>query len=559
MANGALAAGTPLLYPLSGQRADAGREFRGVDLASEPDFELGNLRVSPSTREIFAPSGRELLEPRVMMVLTALAAAGGHTVSREALIDRCWDGLIVGDDAINRVIGRLRKLAAASGAFEIETITKVGYRLRESGAVRPSGAGQVEAAPAPPRKALLWPLLIVATIATLLIAAGLVWRSREEAARAEPGDMAAAELIENGRRAIQEHTPERQDQGIAMLREAVVLSPRSAEAWGALALGYVHTLTRHPHDRQPEVERQAEAAAARALALDPQEPMALAARARMLPLYGHWLQRERAELDALQAADGALKDDFRGRFLLMTGRMGEVLTIAERSAKEDPSALYPRVNRVQALWALGRVDEADRESQAMLRLFPGNYLAWFHRFYFLLYSGRLAEARAMADDRANWPVGIPPSEFEHARRMVDAVADPGSRAARDLLSEYDRLVPEGRGYMENAIRISAALGQTDRAFRQIETYLLTPDDELPDQRFPGQRNYGRPSDRLTELLFIPPVDRLHGDPRFLRLLARAGLVEYWRKSGTRPDFCNRLEVACRAAGIPPESRSVSAS
>lgn len=66
-----------------------------------------------------------------MQVLVAFAAANNRVLSRDALIARCWDGRIVGDDAINRVIGRLRKLALDEGSnsFSIETINKVGYRL----------------------------------------------------------------------------------------------------------------------------------------------------------------------------------------------------------------------------------------------------------------------------------------------------------------------------------------------------------------------------------------------------------------------------------------------
>jgi len=104
-----------------------------IDLAREPDLVLGAMTVRPSTREVETVSGREVLEPRVMQVLVALAQAGGAVVSRDELIARCWEGRIVGEDAINRAIGRLRRLAEAeAGAanFAIETIPRVGYRLR---------------------------------------------------------------------------------------------------------------------------------------------------------------------------------------------------------------------------------------------------------------------------------------------------------------------------------------------------------------------------------------------------------------------------------------------
>ncbi len=70
------------------------------------------------------------LEPRVIQVLVALARADGGVVSQSELIDACWSGRIVGEDAIYRCIVRLRALAAAlEGAFCIETIARVGYRL----------------------------------------------------------------------------------------------------------------------------------------------------------------------------------------------------------------------------------------------------------------------------------------------------------------------------------------------------------------------------------------------------------------------------------------------
>jgi len=77
------------------------------------------------------PHARETIEPRVMQVLVALARASGETVSRDELIDSCWEGRAVSEDAIHRVISQLRKLGGgpAGGAFEIETVTKVGYRL----------------------------------------------------------------------------------------------------------------------------------------------------------------------------------------------------------------------------------------------------------------------------------------------------------------------------------------------------------------------------------------------------------------------------------------------
>jgi TolB-like protein/DNA-binding winged helix-turn-helix (wHTH) protein/cytochrome c-type biogenesis protein CcmH/NrfG len=102
-----------------------------IDLADETDFQLGALLVSPSTRDVGRGELREMLEPRVMQVLVALFQANGQVVSRDELIARCWDGRIVGEDAINRAIGRLRRLSEVDleASFAVETIPRVGYRL----------------------------------------------------------------------------------------------------------------------------------------------------------------------------------------------------------------------------------------------------------------------------------------------------------------------------------------------------------------------------------------------------------------------------------------------
>lgn len=105
-----------------------------IDLAHEPAFSIGALAVSPATREVRGADLDESLEPRVMQVLVALARRRGHVVSRDDLVQSCWSGRIVGDDAIHRCIAKVRRLGEASGAFSLETIARVGYRLDEMGA-----------------------------------------------------------------------------------------------------------------------------------------------------------------------------------------------------------------------------------------------------------------------------------------------------------------------------------------------------------------------------------------------------------------------------------------
>src|SRR4051812_21268745 len=103
-----------------------------IELAHEPSFSLGRVTVRPAQRELVRDDGkREVLEHRVMQVLIALSQSGGAILTRDELLARCWSGRVIGDDAVNRAMSRLRRAAGGIGAgsFKIETITKVGYRL----------------------------------------------------------------------------------------------------------------------------------------------------------------------------------------------------------------------------------------------------------------------------------------------------------------------------------------------------------------------------------------------------------------------------------------------
>ena len=143
-----------------------------IDPATEPPFGLGRLAVSPATLELSLDGSAETIEMRMMQVLIALRQRTGQAVSRDELSELCWEGRIVGDDALNRVISRLRKALSPDAAIAIDTIPKVGYRLRLEGA---DGA-----APSAPGRRLRWPLVAgAAALLLLLVAAVVAWNGGE--------------------------------------------------------------------------------------------------------------------------------------------------------------------------------------------------------------------------------------------------------------------------------------------------------------------------------------------------------------------------------------------
>ena len=103
---------------------------RPIELAIEAPFRLGTLEITPAALEMRRANDVITLEPRVMQVLVALRRADGRVVSREDLLELCWEGRIVGDDSLNRSVSQLRKALADEEGVSVDTIPRVGYRLK---------------------------------------------------------------------------------------------------------------------------------------------------------------------------------------------------------------------------------------------------------------------------------------------------------------------------------------------------------------------------------------------------------------------------------------------
>jgi Tol biopolymer transport system component/DNA-binding winged helix-turn-helix (wHTH) protein len=148
-----------------------------LTLARELPFALAGTLVRPSSLEVEFGGQITALEPRVMKVLVALQRAKGHPVSRDEMIDLCWEGRIVTEGALNRCIGQLRKALGDNPRIRLDTIPTVGYRLQAGAEIQtlPSAANAdtppVAATPAQAAASRLprrW--LIVGAVAALVVA-----------------------------------------------------------------------------------------------------------------------------------------------------------------------------------------------------------------------------------------------------------------------------------------------------------------------------------------------------------------------------------------------------
>ncbi len=494
-----------------------------VELAHEPDFALGRLKVSPSRRELTRDDGeRIVIEHRVMQVLIALNRAEGAIVTRDELIASCWNGRVVGEDSINRALSRLRKVThgIGAGSVKIETITKVGYRLTRAAATPESGDDARQSTPwftvAPARLPRLSRRDAVLGSAAMVAAAGagaMLWKRLAEPAVAPE----IAAMVMKARQLRDQNTREAQYQAIGLMRRVVAQAPDYADGWGILGCAYAVP----SHYRAPAeaavLRARSEAAGRRALQLDP----------------GNGYGELALSIALANRADDDEMLTFKAVALIFVGRSTEALSYYDR-IKERP--LTPAVynNYIRALWSAGRLEETDRAMADAAALYPTQSTIWVTRFHINMFSGRPRVAIAMAGDEDARPtdVGGPPLADWIAQAQAIETRDPKLlQSARASQMKRARVAAFGAEY---AVRVLSALGQIDDAFAVAHAYYFGRGFRIPD-------NPERPDDftldqRQTRFLFEPVTKPMRADSRFERLVGELGLDRYWRQSGTLPDY-----------------------
>jgi DNA-binding winged helix-turn-helix (wHTH) protein/TolB-like protein/Flp pilus assembly protein TadD len=614
-----------------------------IDLAREADFALGDARVRPSIAEVSVAAERIRLQPRVMQVLVALARAQGEVVSRDDLIASCWGGLAIGDDAINRCIGRLRRLAEseAPGAFAIETLPRIGYRLSLADGVKGT---------APRRRMARW-WVGLATAAATAAAIGLWlalgtpgWPAGDEGVavmpfEAPPGDAFARDFatgvddeiastlskadvkslpsgvggsadqrdaaalslgaafalsgrvqsagpnlnvdvaVDDARRhaivwsdrfsyplsqaqSLQQEVAVktaavlhctldasgfeggRMDdeslalylrgcdwlysdadgaEGPALFRKVVEREPNFAPAWAKFAVVSEVVGQGLPADQAVVALREARAAAERALQLDPRQGVAYAALADMTPANDLWERQGLVQKGLSVAPDNADLNYVGSDLLVRAGRYNDALAYAQRAATLDPLQFDFVTNLATSLAVVGRLGEARSVIDRAVLIWPDNTDVLEARIMFEARWGDPDRALALLNDPKSRPPAMEDSQVEDCRQfaLVRKDRDPNVTAAyvRGVLDQ----VAAGKMDPSRAlIRLNSA-GATDAAF----TVAM-------------RANVG---DLNTDGLFrsSPDGKAMWRDPRFLPLAKRLGLVDFWRRSGRWPDFCEAAD------------------
>ena len=502
-----------------------------IVLAHEPAFAIGDAEIRPATREIVTSGKTTILEPRVMQLLVALHRADGGVVSKDDLAKLCWEGRIVGEDAINRVVSRLRAVAEkdAGGAFRIETITKVGYRLaRTNGGTTPSAASPERASRT---RVTRRQMVVGGAVATIAAAAGGTWiiRSRDRM------PAAARSLVEDADKDLWSGVIDQESNAVAKLRQAAQEAPDSAEVWGRLAYAYINAARGAPASEGPELRERGTEAMRRAFSLEADEPHALAAQAMALPVYRNWLANEAAHRAALRKAPGNAPLMVGLAYLMVqVGRPRDAVGHLDRARTLLPPS--PRIEslRMNSLWGAGMFDDADTAVADALKLWPRHYGVWFTYLYYLMYNGRAAEAVGMIADVATRPIGIPEWNFDLVAAQAKALAtrDPADR--RKGLEASIGSAHRGTGFAENAAQFAGFVGEFDTAFAILNALYFNRGFAMPDSYFAEEQGMYSKQERHTYNLFVQPLKALRRDARFASLTREIGLDDYWKRSGSRP-------------------------
>jgi DNA-binding winged helix-turn-helix (wHTH) protein/tetratricopeptide (TPR) repeat protein len=487
-----------------------------ITLAHAPSFTLGGVTVHPSTRQVDCCGDAIFVEPRVMQVLVAFARARGQILSRDDLTRACWEDRVVGEDAISRVISRIRRLGiACGGTFRIETITKVGFRMIVDGETgsQPSLPeffqpqdkndipGPAETAPdaARPRTARRRPIVVAAVIAVGAVAlAGASVRFGLDHAVAPPvapispvadddlpADPDTATLYLQARSDWALRKSASIDKAIDEFGTVISRDPGFAPAYAGLADAYILAREFGRYGDDTAFPR-AEDAADVALRLDPRLPAAQRANG----FVSYWWNNDPAAAGiAFRAALAEAPDDpqthyWYGNVLADNGRFAAAEREFNAARSLNPESLAIQADWAWASWLAGDHDQAFHSLVAIrtsdpdlaivhdclrsIALVQQDYPAYLAETAALVRLRRAPDlARDLAEDQAAYARGADALRQTLVRQAIDSAQPPHGDLA------WPALVASAVGNRDMLLRLLREADQRHERWSSVgETNLI---------------------------------------------------------------------------------------
>jgi adenylate cyclase len=305
------------------------------------------------------------------------------------------------------------------------------------------------------------------------------------------------------------------EQTLDALRQVTTRAPGFAEVHARLASILANEHRYRPDEQGPAGAGEALAEAHRALQIDPNDGDAWLALSLLQPVSAYG-ERERLLLRGLGGAPGnaGLLHGYQV-VLDEVGREQDAVGYAERAAAKAP--LDPGLGPMKAYLegVAGRFAPAESDIATSRRTWPSVSWVLATDYYIGIWSSNWTSARAVLD-QPGW--GVDPAPISFLRTCVDALQSHNPAKIAAVVQGTRRA--KGQVPLEEGIQCLAQLGKVDEAFVQAERF-------QPEV-------YGIEGPMA---FFAPSTASMRRDPRFMPLMARLGLVDYWRATGKWPDFC----------------------
>jgi TolB-like protein len=341
------------------------------------------------------------------------------------------------------------------------------------------------------------------------------------------------------------YAPEELRSCVGLLEVVTQRAPDYAEAWGRLAYVRAWLCFYQPYSARPTLSARVAGEATRALALDPQNSDALTAQLFVIPAFGRFLECDEALERLRRAPDSGHGRGYVGYYLRTMGRVRESLEETERAYRLD--ALDPMSANGLALarMAAGHLAEAVPVYEDLVARVPDMSFPVSSLLRVYAFQENWTAVERLLDLAAQRQL----REFQDGLPFIRAKRDPTPENIGAWRSALEAHAAKTGCVDVSRLVYAAHLGLVDVAYRVAETARLGPAGTSDDIMGPdGYR---------TSLLFQAGMPELRNDPRFARLCARLGLVEFWMATGKWPDCAEqvpydfKLECA-RAQHVPKD-------
>jgi hypothetical protein len=299
-------------------------------------------------------------------------------------------------------------------------------------------------------------------------------------------------------------------------RRVTVAVPDFSFGWSALALATV-PLAAARSAEAGRLRAEGRAAAEKSMELDRQNPEGYMALAGLLPL-DRYRERETLLTKALSVrpTECGCERQAYGDFLASVGRMEEAAEQFERARDMRPLAPFSNLRFAQALYMVGRTDEADKLLKWTLELWPDATSLRLLEMKSALWTRRYDEAIAI--------LGTPDLPLTSRQRATLAAAftalKSGAPALRaQSIAELERFAGDSRYNDKLVVGLLAALGARRAALGAAAGLVRTR----------GLLE--------AEVLFEPNLAAARSEVGYAALVQKLGLLGYWRAAKRPPDVC----------------------